>query len=191
MEINLEEIKKVCLSSDVEREIGLFCLGKERQEFLARVEETLERRLKEENITKLWMKACSYGLVQTVKILLQRPFNFETEHYFEFFLRIAASRDHTAVVKLLLADSRFNSQLNDWVLRAAVQNGHEEVVKLLLSNPRIDPSVRTNSPLRLAYACGHTEIVDLLLSHPKVDPRLIEGRTAPDGSFCPVKEINY
>lgn len=91
----------------------------------------------------------------------------------------AARTGHTAVVKLLLDDSRVdpNNREHDdwWPLLAAARAGHEDVVKLLLNDYRVDlgndyERVKIWSPLAEAARGGHHGIVKMLLKDGHIDP---------------------
>ncbi len=48
--------------------------------------------------------------------------------------------------------------------------GSSEVALKLLKHPRIDPSINSNTFLRLAYDYGEVEVVRQLLMDSRVDP---------------------
>jgi ankyrin repeat protein len=84
----------------------------------------------------------------------------------------AASGDgRTAIVQLLLTDSRVDPSVDENVaIRLASERGHDRVVKLLLADPRVDPGAQNNRAIRVASFNGHDSVVKLLLSDPRVDP---------------------
>jgi len=66
---------------------------------------------------------------------------------------------------------------NNYAICLASGNGFTEVVKLLLADARFDPSLAGDSSVRtgqnnraICTANGHTDVVKLLLADPHVDP---------------------
>jgi len=85
--------------------------------------------------------------------------------------RIACSRGHTEIVRLLLDRGVNPSAIDNYALRWASRNGHTNIVRLLLDLPL----EKGADAFRDAYELGHTEIVRLLLDLPLdrgVDPAI-------------------
>ena len=86
-----------------------------------------------------------------------------------FALKVAVFDGHTAVVKLLLADSRMDfSRGVDEFFDYAVAVGNLEMVRIFLANDHFDPSSGHNFALVQAIMKNDFRIVDELLSHPRV-----------------------
>ncbi len=90
----------------------------------------------------------------------------------------SSKKNHTEVVKILLADPRVNPSAEDNdAIKSASTNGHAEVVKLLLDDGRANPSANNNYAIIIASRYNHPEVVKLLLE----DER---GETKVRGVLC-------
>jgi len=84
---------------------------------------------------------------------------------------LAAKRNSTEIVKLLLSDKRVDPSVssNVAIQEAAIQ-GNLEMFNLLFTDPRVDPSDKENVAIQLACELDHPKIVSQLLQDPRVDP---------------------
>ena len=89
---------------------------------------------------------------------------------------IAGMNGCTAIVQMLLDDSRFDLELKDknelTILHHAAKHNKHEVVKLLVEDGRLDPNVKTAqgiTPLMLACMEGWVQVVDQLLGSTRLD----------------------
>ena len=72
------------------------------------------------------------------------------------------------IVKIFLADSRYNPCNND--LKMAIKNGNLQALELLLRDGRVDPSDQDNQAVILASETGNLQALQLLLKDDRVDP---------------------
>jgi hypothetical protein len=112
---------------------------------------------------------CHAGDVKRASELLGDP---ELDGGLPGAILAAASRNgRTAIVQLLLADSRVDPSVDeDDAIKLASARGHDSVVKLLLADPRVDPAADSSEAIRNASFNGHASVVELLLADPRVDP---------------------
>ena len=109
-----------------------------------------------------------------VKQLLDKGADLESkDNYGRTPLSLAASYEHEAVVKLLLATGKVDVDSKDkngsrTPLSYAAENGHEGIVKLLLAIDGVDVNSMDNdgrTPLWWAARMGHEAVVELLHSY--------------------------
>jgi ankyrin repeat protein len=99
-------------------------------------------------------------------------------------LHWATAREHTEVVKILLAagaDTEATNNIGWTPLHYAASWGFTEVVEILLNagaNKEAKSSVTEFTPLHLAAYGGHTEIVEILIkARANIEARNIDGHT--------------
>jgi ankyrin repeat protein len=110
-----------------------------------------------------------------------------------FFLAAASGNGRTAIVQLLLTDSRVDPSVDENnSIRLASARGHDSVLKLLLADPRVDPAADSNYAIRYASSNGHAGVVKLLLADPRVDPAAYDNhaiRSASDNGHASVVRL--
>jgi hypothetical protein len=134
---------------------------------------------------------CHAGDVKRVSELLDDP---ELDGGLPGAILAAASGNgRTAIVQLLLTDSRVDPSVDENnAIRLASARGHDNVVKLLLADPRADPAADSNYAIRYASSNGHAGVVKLLLADPRVDPAAYDNhaiRFASDNGHTSVVKL--
>lgn len=105
--------------------------------------------------------ACKYGHISLVRALLQNEIDPAT--WGGLILDVSARRECTDILRLLLADKRFNLPASLFKLPIFITNryGFTENCKLLLEDNRVCSTTR-DCTLKRASSHGHTEIVKFL-----------------------------
>lgn len=111
-----------------------------------------------------------------VQYLLQHPDCDPTNDSINW-LKIAATGNHVAILKLLLEDRRANPTEKESACLITITDGCFEVIDLILKDGRADPTSRNSLCLRTASRNGHTKVVDLLLKDGRADPTV-------DNNYC-------
>lgn len=110
------------------------------------------------------------GNTEALLLLLSDPrTNPENETTSAF--DVAIRRGHAEVVRILLADGRFDPTIEEGeesVLTTAVEDCNIDIVRILLEDKRIDPSANKNEALLAAAKYGYAAIFQLLLSREEV-----------------------
>lgn len=111
--------------------------------------------------------AISTNKIEIVKLFLANVKEI-SENMRDKSLRIAPYDPRMEIVKILLADPRFDPSADDnYVLIEAIKNSEIENVKLFLANERIRPNESGYRPLIYAVVVGQIEIAKLLIK--KID----------------------
>lgn len=98
----------------------------------------------------------------------------------------ACHNNHFDVVKMLLADGRFDP--ND-AIRTTCDHGYANILKELLRDPRITPNCMDDYPIRAAAANGHLDCVKLLLKDGRADPTSFESYPLRGASYSGHYEV--
>jgi len=98
----------------------------------------------------------------------------------EFFRAVKESNVGELQRLLQLPGIDLSSDSNDIMNRAVGENANVEIVRLLLADPRFDPAANDQTPIQTACHHGNIEIVQLLLTDPRVDPSIFDQQLLHD-----------
>ncbi|KAL3702455.1 hypothetical protein R1sor_020477 [Riccia sorocarpa] len=124
--------------------------------------------------------ACSEGLKEITKSLLQHPEIDVSGRSTRTPLHLACSKGFEEITELLLQhpridvnviwDGRYGMEdMGCTALLLACREGFQEIAKLLLQHPQIDVNAGDITPLHVAAFCGIDWAVSLLVQQPDVD----------------------
>lgn len=136
----------------------------------------------------IFSKEFEDGDVDAVRLLLSNPSFVLYNDEYDSAIGHACDYGNLEIVKLLLADGRFNpAGQNNYPIIIASASGYPEIVKLFLADSRVDPTTRSNLALRFAVNTNHwlcrsnktygecLQTAKLLLADPRVNPKGEEG----------------
>ncbi len=130
-----------------------------------------EQAIMIDDTNKDFIQYCRSGNIKKVKELFYNPL-IDISFDDGFAFQNAVYHGHVEIVKMFLADERFDPTLdnNFAICWAAESSKSVDTIKLLLEDGRVDPSENNNEPLYNAMAKHNYEVAKILLTDPRVDP---------------------